>query len=166
VADLAKSQHQGIGTSGYKEVVVAVNRVSKVVKGGKRMSFNSMVVIGDEKGQVGCAMGKAKEVQIAIQKAVNKARKNLVKIPVFGTTIPHEVIGRCGAAKVLLKPAAPGTGIITSNTVRAVVECCGIRDVLSKCLGSRNSTNVVYATIDGLKRLYSKDRILKLRGKI
>jgi len=148
-----------------KETVICVNRVSKVVKGGKRMSFNAMVVVGDERGHVGCGVGKAKEVQLAIQKAVNHAKKNMISVNLRGTTIPHEITGVCGAAKVFLKPAAPGTGIITSNTVRAVVENCGIKDILSKCLGSRNHMNVVYATINGLSRLYTKQRIFQLRGK-
>lgn len=147
------------------EVVVFVNRVTKVVKGGKRMSFNTIVVVGDGQGKVGCSLGKAKEVQLAIQKAVTRAKKHLIEVPIVRTTIPHDIIGRCGASKVLLMPASPGTGIIASNSVRAVVESCGIRDILTKCLGSKNPLNVVYATMDGLSKLRTKEDVIKLRGK-
>lgn len=148
-----------------REVVVFVNRVTKVVKGGKRLSFNTVVVVGDGQGKVGSSLGKAREVQLAIQKAVGKAKKNMINVPIVGTTIPHDIIGRCGAAKVLLKPASPGTGIIASDSVRSVVESCGIKDILTKCLGSRNPLNVVHATIDGLSRLRTKDDVMRLRGK-
>ena len=151
--------------SGYNEVVVFVNRVTKVVKGGKRFSFNTVVVVGDEQGKVGCSLGKAKEVQLAIQKASARARKNLVSVPLKGGTIPHDIIGRCGASRVFLRPARPGTGIIASNSVRAVVESVGIRDILSKCYGSKNPLNVVYATIDGLRNLRTREGVMKLRGK-
>jgi len=149
----------------YKEVVVFVNRVTKVVKGGKRMSFNTVVVVGDGKGSVGCSLGKAREVQLAIQKAVYKAKKKMISVPVVGTTIPHEIYGRSGATRVLLKPAAPGTGIIASDSVRSVIESCGIRDILTKCFYSKNPLNVVYATIDGLKKLRTREQVMKLRGK-
>jgi small subunit ribosomal protein S5 len=148
-----------------REVVVFVNRVTKVVKGGKRLSFNTVVVVGDGKGGVGCSLGKAKEVQLAIQKAIGKAKKNIINIPMVGTTIPHDIIGRCGAARVLLIPASPGTGIIASDSVRSVIESCGIKDILTKCLGSKNPLNVVYATMNGLSRLRTKDDVMKLRGK-
>jgi len=149
-----------------KEVVIGIKRVSKVVKGGKRLSFNAMVVVGDQQGSVGVALGKAREVQLAIQKAIYKAKKNIIKVPLNNTTIPHEIIGYASGAKILLKPAAPGTGLIASNTVRSVLECCGIKDILSKCLGSTNHINVVYATIDALSKLNSKEQTLKLRGKL
>lgn len=148
-----------------QESVVFVNRVTKVVKGGKRMSFNTVVVVGDGRGKVGCSLGKAKEVQLAIQKALIRAKKNLISVPMLGTTIPHDIVGHCGASKVLLMPASPGTGIIASNSVRSVIESCGIKDILTKCLGSKNPLNVVYATIEGLGRLRTKDDVMKLRGK-
>ncbi|OIO73241.1 MAG: 30S ribosomal protein S5 [Elusimicrobia bacterium CG1_02_37_114] len=154
------------GSSIVKETVISINRVSKTVKGGKRLSFNACVVVGDSNGNVGVAVGKAKEVQQAIVKAGNKAKKVLIKVPIVKNTIPHEIIGVCGAAKVFLKPALPGTGVIAGGSVRAVVESVGIKDILTKCLGSRNPINVAYATIDGLKRLYTEEEILSLRGKI
>lgn len=149
----------------YIEKVVAVNRVTKVVKGGKRMSFNAIVVVGDGKGNVGCSLGKANEVQKAIQKAVNRAKKEFMFVPIVGTSIPHEIIGISNATKVLLKPALPGTGIVAGNSVRSVVESCGIKDILSKCHGSRNAINVVYATMDGLRRLRTREQIMQMRGK-
>jgi small subunit ribosomal protein S5 len=151
--------------SSFREVVVFVNRVTKVVKGGKRMSFNTVVVVGDGNGRVGCSLGKAKEVQAAIQKASGKAKKNMITVPVTGTTIPHEIVGRCGASRVLLRPASPGTGIIASDSVRSVVESCGIKDILTKCIDSKNPLNVVYATMDGLSRLRTREYVMKLRGK-
>ena len=147
-----------------KEKLVVVNRVSKTVKGGRVARFAALMVVGDENGHVGYGLGKAAEVPEAIRKGIEDAKKNMIEVSLKGTTIPHEVIGEFGAGKVLLKPAAPGTGIIAGKTVRAVLELAGIKNIRAKCLRSNNPTNVIKATFEGLKELRTAEEVAKIRG--
>jgi len=148
----------------FIEQVIRVSRVAKVVKGGKRFSFSALVVVGDGKGNIGAAIGKAGETVDAIRKATEKAKKNMFKVPIVETTIPHEVLGRADAARVLLKPASRGTGIVAGGPVRAVLEAAGYSNVLTKSLGSNTSVNVIWATLNGLRQLKTREEILQIRG--
>ncbi|HOD93051.1 MAG TPA: 30S ribosomal protein S5 [Clostridia bacterium] len=151
--------------SEFKEKVVRIGRVAKVVKGGRNFRFSALVVVGDENGRVGAGMGKAAEVPESIRKGTDDAKKNLINVPLDGTTVPHEIIGEFGAARVLLKPAAPGTGVIAGGTVRAVLDLAGIKDIRTKCLGSHNAVNLARATIDGLSRMMTVEDVSKKRSK-
>lgn len=151
--------------SEFKEKLVAVNRVTKVVKGGRNFRFSALVVVGDEKGRVGAGMGKAAEISEAIRKGVEDAKKHLVTVPIVNTTIPHDSIGRFGTGKVVLLPAPEGTGVIAGGAARAVLELAGVRDIRTKSYGTNNKINVVKATLDGLRQLRSAEQVAKLRGK-
>ncbi len=148
-----------------KDQVVSINRVTKVVKGGKNLSFSALVVVGDQQGHAGFGMGKAREVPMAIRKAIEQAKKNMIKLTLKGNTIPHQVVGRYGSGQVLLKPASEGTGIIAGGPVRAVMEVAGIRNVLTKSIGTSNPHNVVKATFDALLALKDVQKVAELRGK-
>ena len=148
-----------------KEKVVAINRVAKVVKGGRTFRFSAVVVVGDGAGHVGVGNGKAAEVPDAIKKAIEEAKKNLITVPIVGTSIPHEFVGQFGSAKVMLKPAVEGTGIIAGGSVRPVIELAGYRDIRTKVIGTNNPRNVVYATLEGLKNMQTLEQVAKKRGK-
>ncbi len=156
---------QSENTSELKEKVVAINRVAKVVKGGRTFRFSAVVVVGDENGHVGVGNGKAAEVPDAIKKAIQDAKKNLVEVPIVGTTIPHEYVGRFGSAQVMLKPAEEGTGIIAGGSVRPIIELAGYRDIRTKVIGTSNPRNVVYATLAGLTSMRTAEQVAKKRGK-
>lgn len=162
---VTQNQRNSMEDSDFEDRVIHINRCAKVVKGGRRFSFAAIVVVGDKKGQVGLGLGKAGEVPEAIKKATKQARKNLIKVPLNGTTIPHEIIGHFGASRVLMKPAPEGSGVIASSSVRAILECAGVQNVLTKSLKRDNPHNVVRATMEGLRGLRNIDTIAKVRSR-
>jgi small subunit ribosomal protein S5 len=159
-------QMNDASTSELKDRVVKISRVAKVVKGGRRFKFSALVVVGDGKGMVGFGLGKATEVPAAISKATEAAKKKMVKIPMKGHTVPHAIVGEFGAAKVLIRPASPGTGIIAGGAVRAIMDVAGVQDVLTKVIGTNNPHNVLYATFAGFRDMLNEEEVLRLRGKL
>lgn len=162
---MEKSRNKEVVKDGYVEKLVKLNRVAKVVKGGKRFSFSALVVVGYGDGRIGYGFGKANDVTDAIKKASDRAKASLITVSMKGTTIPHEIIGKYKSARVILRPAVPGTGVIAGGAVRSVCDACGIKDILSKSLGSKNSMNIVKATFDALENLFDSEKVAKNRGK-